>query len=202
MRAGAALVLTLILVAAAAVLLRKSEVEHRIDNVYRMAEKLREEGVTGTKMDPDTARYVIDNLEMLLRQPQAIPSHVEDLRTVTGMAASWAEGAPSPSAQLHVAVSIRRAADSLREYAVSPSDRHIERATAQLGEARAALEGRYQPAGPTDVIRDRLKNLERSHLEKFTELDDQATDQPTEEQSSEPDRMSAGMFVTTTGPAP
>ncbi len=79
---------------------------------------------------------MIAAMEDLLATPDTISDHVEDLQFFAETAASWAKAAPSPSSDLHLAVSLRQAAGELRSYALRSSPVHLMRARRYLEESR------------------------------------------------------------------
>ena len=148
-----------------------------LDAVATVASDLREEGVAGQALDRDLAHQMVDVMEDLLAAPDTISDHVEELKTFAASAASWADAAPSPSSDLHAAVSLRQAAGELRAYALDPTVAHLMRARNHLESARTALYGEGTGSGPgpglaTGAIRDRLENLQQSQQEQQQELDE------------------------------
>ncbi len=98
-----------------------------------------EEGVEGIRFDRQRALELIAVLEGLAADPQAIPNHLDDLKTISATAAQWAAGAASPSPELHASVALRAAAGELREYAVRPTPAGLDKARYELEQARHAL---------------------------------------------------------------
>lgn len=152
--------------------LQSKDATESMDAVIQVADGLQEYGVEGRTVDRDTAKRIISSLEALLDNPDAIAANMDGLRQIAATAASWAKAAPSPSADLHMAVSIRAAADELRAYGVTPSDSSLRRARAQLVKARDGLLGQAGTSGPADAMADRLHNLERAHKEKYQEVEE------------------------------
>jgi len=165
--------LIVVLMAVAVMLyLGSHDASESIDAVERVADSLREAGIDGQAIDMDAAKRIINELELLMLNPAVIADNVNGLREVTAIAASWAKDAPSPSPQLHLAVSIRAAADELRNYGMSPSETTLNRAKRYLADAKLALAGETGATGPTDAIRDQLHNLDRSIQEKYQEVNE------------------------------
>ena len=181
MRISGVLFLGVLIAAAYVLYLGAVDSTASLDAVAPVASTLREEGVTGSALDSDRAERMIVAMEGLLATPETIADHVEDLRTFTSTAASWANAAPSPSSELHLAVSIRRAAGELRSYALRSSPVHLMRARRYLEQGRGTLEGGGGgPGGPgpglaTDAIRDQLENLQQSQQERHQEVDEAIT---------------------------
>jgi len=151
-----------------------------LDAVAAVASTLREENTTGRTLDRETARRMISAMEDLLAAPETISEHVEDLKTIAATAASWADAAATPSAELHVAVAIRRAAGELRGYVVTPKQITISRARQLLGAARFSLdsdavgmEGGQGPGLAVGAVKDRIDNLQQSHQEQIQEMDEE-----------------------------
>jgi len=179
MRISGALILMVVLVMAVVVVLQSRDVERTQDAVAVISTELREEGVAGASLDRDRALAVIAVLEGLVHDPDAIASHVDDLKTIAGTAATWAAGAASPSPELHAAVAIRTAAGELREHAVRPNPRRLAAAQRELDRARQALtvaasgSGTTAPSGlVTEGVRDSLHNLEASQKERELEVEE------------------------------
>lgn len=181
MRLSGILILVVLLSMAVVVYLQSRDVTAKQEAVTMMASQLREEGVQATRFDTDRAREVILVLERLAADPEAVPNHVEDLKTIAETAAGWAAGAASPSPELHASVAVRKAAGDLRSYAVSPSERKLETARYELRRAREALaapagggDGSSAPSGlVTEGVRDRLQNLEEAQKERALEVDEE-----------------------------
>jgi hypothetical protein len=150
-----------------------------LDAIATVATDLREQGVTGRTLDRDLAFQLIAAMEDLVTSPETIPEHVDDLKIISSTAASWANAAPSPSAELRAAVSLRRAAGELRTQALTPSTVHLMRARRYLGVATDALvsdasgTGGSGPGLATDAVRDQLENLQQSQQERYLEVDEE-----------------------------
>ncbi len=172
MKISGAFLLVLLIALAIVMMLRVKEIEHVNDDLQRMVPHLMEQGVEGEVMSHQDARQRIEELEGYCRAPYQLADQAKRLREVAAEAATWAAGAPSPSPELTTAVALRGAADSLREYAVRPSDRSLSKAEGQLSEARRALDGSPKAATATDALRDRLRNIEQSHREKIQDLEE------------------------------
>ena len=143
-----------------------------------VASTLRESDVDASTLDRRTAAEIISAMGVLQAEPETISDHLPELKVFAATAASWAEAAATPSAELHVAVAIRRAAGELRAYAVTPSDVYLLRARRLLAAARSTLEG--GGGGPGDgpgltvgAVRDRIENLQQSERERLQEVDEE-----------------------------
>ena len=118
-------------------------------------------------------------MEVLQTEPETISDHLAELKIFAATAASWAEAAATPSAELHVAVAIRRAAGELRGYALTPSDVRLMRTRRLLAAARSTLEGVGDgttgdgPGLAVGAVRDRIENLQQSHQERLQEVDEE-----------------------------
>lgn len=181
MRISGVLILVVLLSMAVVVYLQSRDVTAKQEAVTAIAVQLQEEGVTATAFNRVRALEVIGVLEGLAADPDAIPHHVEDLKTVASTAAGWAAGAASPSPELHTAVAIRKAAGELRSHAVNPSTRKLETASYELRRARHALSVDISAAGGgttatsgliTEGVQDRLHNLEAAQKERALELEE------------------------------
>lgn len=164
--------LILLIALAIVMILKVQEVEHVNDDLARMMPRLEEGGVEGKTMRHRDALDRIRELEALCDAPSRIEDSVSRLRTVAEEAAAWAAGSPAPSVELTAAVGLRVAADSLRQYAVRPSDRLLSKARSELLDAKSALEGLEPRTLQTDGLRDRMKNLDYSRREQLQELDE------------------------------
>lgn len=164
--------LVLLIALAIVMILRIQEIKHVDEGVRNMAPHLLENGVEASVMSHREARETIEELETMCRMPSLISEQVPRLREVAAKAASWAAGAPTPSPELTAAVALRKAALTLRDYALHPSEGTISRARRQLQEARVALEGGRPVGSSTDALRDRLQNLEQAHREHLQELEE------------------------------
>ncbi|MBD3872342.1 MAG: hypothetical protein IFK91_05410, partial [Acidobacteria bacterium] len=153
------------------------------DAVTTVASTLRESDVDARTLDRRTAREIISAMEVLQADPETISDHLAELKTFAATAASWAEAAATPSAELHVAVAIRRAAGELRGYALAPSDVRLMRTRRLLAAARSTLDGvggdSVSGEGPglaVDAVRNRIDNLQQSHQERIQEVDEDLRD--------------------------
>jgi hypothetical protein len=179
MRVSGILILVVLLSMAVVVILQSRDVTAKKEALTVIATQLGEEGVEGIRFDRDRALELIAVLEGLAEDPQAIPNHVDDLKTIAATAAQWAAGAASPSPELHASVALRGAAGELREYAVRPTASGLDKARYRLEQARLALtpvaagDGTSAPSGlVTEGVRDRIQNLEASQKERALELDE------------------------------
>jgi len=180
MRISGALILVVVLSMAVVVILQSRDVTAKRQALATIATELREEGVDGAKFDRERAFELIAVLDGLSADPDAIPNHLEDLKTISSTAASWAAGAASPSPELHASVAIRKAAGELRSHAVKPSSSALQKAQRELEKARHALtttspgDGTSAPSGLlTEGVQDRLHNLEAAQKEKMLEIDEE-----------------------------
>ncbi|MCK5377984.1 MAG: hypothetical protein KAJ78_01220 [Acidobacteria bacterium] len=172
MKITGAAFLVLLIAVAIVLILRVKEVEHVRDDVARMVPLLEEEGVEARTMRHRDALARINELENLCATPSLIASSVPRLRQVAEEAASWAAGSPAPSVELTASVALRAAVIALREYAVRPSARHLDKARSELLDAKSALEG-FEPTTTTvDALRDRMKNIDYSRREQLQELEE------------------------------
>lgn len=173
-----ALFIGLLIAAAYGLYLSAKDTTTSLDAVAEVATSLREERVAGSSLDVGQADGMIAAMENLLAAPDTISDHVEDLQFFAATAASWAKAAPSPSSDLHLAVSLRQAAGELRSYALRSSPVHLMRARRYLEESRDGLagsEGGTGGPGPglaTGAIRDQLNNLQQSQQEQQQEVDE------------------------------
>jgi len=179
MRLSGALILLVVIAMGVVVLLQSRDVTAKREALAVIATELREEGIEAAAFDRDRAFELITILDGLVTDPNAIARHTDDLKTIASTAASWADGAASPSPELHAAVAIRKAAGDLRGYAVRPSSATLESARRELERARHALttaqesDGTTAPSGlVTEGVRDRLHNLEAAQKEKELELEE------------------------------
>ena len=145
-----------------------------------MAAGLREENVTGRDLDREAARQMISAMEDLLAAPDTISDHVEDLKTFAATAASWADAAATPSAELHAAVALRRAAGELRGYALAAKEIQLSRTRQLLDAARSSLDGESVGTGggqgqglAVGAVKDRIDNLQQSRQEQIQEVDEE-----------------------------
>lgn len=180
MRVSGALILVVVISMAVVVVLQSRDVTAKQEALATIATQLREEGVAGARFDRKSAFEVIAVLEGLNADPDAIPNHLEDLKTISSTAASWAAGAASPSPELHASVAIRKAAGELRSHAVKPSSSTLRAAQRELEKARHALatttsgDGTSAPSGlVTEGVQDRIHNLEAAQKEKMLEIDEE-----------------------------
>jgi len=151
-----------------------------LDAVAAVASSLREANITGNALDREAARQMISAMEDLLGAPDTIPDHVEDLKTFAATAASWADAAATPSAELHAAVALRRAAGELRGYALELKEIRLSRSRQLLTAARFSLESESDGTGggqgqglAVGAVKDRIDNLQQSHQEQIQEVDEE-----------------------------
>ena len=123
---------------------------------------------------------MISAMEDLLAAPDTIPDHLEDLKTFSATAASWADAAATPSAELHAAVALRRAAGELRGYALELKEIRLSRSRQLLTAARFSLEresdgtgGGQGPGLAVGAVKDRIDNLQQSRQEQIQEVDEE-----------------------------
>jgi hypothetical protein len=180
MRISGVLILVVLLSMAVVVILQSRDVTAKREALTVIATELREEGVEATRFDRDRALELIAVLDGLAGNPDTIENHIEDLKTISSTAASWADGAASPSPELHASVALRTAAGELRGYAVQPTSSALDKAKRKLAEARNALtttspgDGTTAPSGlVTEGVRDRINNLEAAQKEKIHEVEEE-----------------------------
>ena len=172
MRIFGGLFIMVLMTAAIMLFLQAEDAEKSIDAVNAVANNLHESGIEGKSADRDAAKRMISAMEALVESPGSIEDNMEGLREIAAIAASWAKAAPSPSAELHMAVGIRGAANELRAYGSRPSDSSLQRARNELAKARDGLMGRAGASGPADGIADRLQNLDQSHKEMYQDIEE------------------------------
>jgi len=173
MRIFGALLLVVLFAMAAVLYLQREDTATSLQAVSSVAADLREEGVSGRALDPEIAARMVSSLQGLVDHPDEISNHVNDLKTVAGTAAAWADAAPSPSAELRAAVALRSAAGDLRSYGMRASQMSLTSAQRNLDAARAALAGEPVGTGPTDALRDRIENLQRGQQERYQDLEEE-----------------------------
>ena len=174
MRASGILLLVVLIAAAVVLLLRGQEAQRTGHAAVRAADTVREAGVEAAPFDRDAARRAIHELAAMARGEGDLPA--ETLARIAATAAAWAEGAPTPSAELTAAVAIRKAADELRQYRLDGDAIHRRAARRALLEASEALDRGAEPGGAgggsVRGVRDRLENLQQSERERLQELDE------------------------------
>ncbi len=180
MRISGILILVVVISMAVVVILQSRDLTAKRDALAVIGSELREEGVEGSRFDRKRALELIAVLEGLAADPDSIPNHLEDLKTISSTAASWSAGAASPSPELHASVAIRTAAGELRGHAVRPSPTILRKAQYELERARHALtvaaggEGTTAPSGlVTEGVQDRINNLEAAQKEKMLEIEEE-----------------------------
>jgi hypothetical protein len=173
MRIFGALLIVVLMAMAAVLYLQREDTAASLEAVANVATDLRESGISGRALDPKMATRMVTSLQELVDFPEAIPDHIDDLKTMAATAASWADAAVSPSAELRAAVALRSAARDLRSYASRPSPHFLSSAQRNLDTARSALAGDPGGTAPTDAVRDRLENLQRGHQEHYQELEEE-----------------------------
>jgi len=172
MRLTGVLFIALLVATAIVLFLQSEDARVSLDAVTTIATNLREAGVHGSTFDHDTAKSILVSLDQLLAEPHRAVDHTDELRTIAATTASWAEGAPTPSVDLRIAVALRSAADELRAYAIEPRKPHLIIARDRLEDARRGLAGELPPGSATDAVKDRLENLQRSQQEQLQNLDE------------------------------
>ncbi len=170
MRATGVLLIVILMALAIVLLLRSHEVTRNEEAVVRVSGRIHEAGVEGETFDRTEASRAIETLVAVARgERDATP---DELAAIADQAARWAEGAPTPSAELTAAVAIRAAADELRQYRLTGGESHRTTARRKLLEAREALEGERTGGGSVQGVRDRLENLQQSEREHLQDLDE------------------------------
>ena len=119
--------------------------------------------------DADAATALARRLAELAEWPQ--PPH-DELREAAARAAGWAAGVAPGTAEYHMAVNLRGAADELLAASEPLDDPHRAKARRLLGQAEAAP-GRAAgaPPGPIGGIRDRIQDLQQSHQDQLQETE-------------------------------
>jgi len=173
MRVFSLAIVLLLLGAGFLMYLQMKDTQQSFDAVERVADDLREDGVSGSTIDHEVARRMVVALEDLVQRPQDAASRIDDLRTISDTAASWAETAPTASSDLRLAVSLRAAAAELRTYAMHANGMQLTLARNRIADARAALDGEVPPEGAVGGIRDRLDNLQQSQREQYQGLEEE-----------------------------
>ena len=173
MRIFGALLLVVLLAMAAVLYLAREDTTASLQAVTAVAADLREDGVTRSALESETAARMVSAMQELLDHPDRIAGHADDLKTIAATAASWADAAHAPSPELRAAVALRSAAGELREYGLRSSQLALANASRQLDTARSALAGELTGTSPTDAVRDRLDNLQRGQQERYQELDEE-----------------------------
>ena len=180
MRISGILILVVVISMAVVVILQSRDVTAKRDALAVIATELQEEGVESARFDRERAFELIAVLEGLSNDPDAIPNHLEDLKTISSTAASWSAGAASPSPELHASVAIRKAAGELRDHTVRPSPSTLRKAQRELEKARHTLtttssgDGTSAPSGLlTEGVQDRINNLEAAQKEKMLEVEEE-----------------------------
>lgn len=168
MRAAGVLFLVVLIAAALVLMLRGREAAEAQRSVNRITGEIHEAGVEGAPFDEAAARQMLERLEDMARGRGELSQ--EDLEAVAREAAAWAEGAPTPSAELTVSVALRKAAGELRQFLLDGNDWHLRTARRELSRARRALAGETAQGG-VQGVRDRLQNLQESERERLQELD-------------------------------
>ena len=178
MRISGGFIVTALVAAGFALYLTGRDARSSFDAVNMAADGLREEGVQGREVDTEAAARMVVFLKDLLEFPDTIEEHLDDLRTVAEIAASWASAAPPASRELHLAVNLRSAAGELRAFGLRPSPGHLARARGHLDQAHNSLEGAShdmtepRPSLATDGLRDQLQNLEQAQREQRQQIDE------------------------------
>jgi hypothetical protein len=178
MRISGGLAVTALIAAGFALYLTGRDTTSSFDALNAAADGLRETGVAGQELEIETATRMVTAMDELLEDPDALGDHVDDLRNIADVAASWAAAAGPASRELHIAVNLRGAAGELRAQALSRSDAHLLRARRYLEQAKNSLEGLRNgdnsppPHLATDGLRDQVQNLEQAQREQQQEVDE------------------------------
>ncbi len=172
MRVFGGLFIIVLMSAVILLFLQGEDATKSIDAVNNVANQLYESGVEGKTVDRDAAKRMITAMEALVEAPDSIKANMEGLREISAIAASWAKESPAPSADLHMSVAIRGAANELRNYGMKPADSYLQLARKQLNKAHDGLMGNAGDSGPADGIADQLHNLDQSHKEMYQEINE------------------------------
>jgi len=173
MRIFGALLIVVLLAMAAVLYLSQEDTAASLQAVTAIAADLRESGISRSTFEPETAARMVSVMQEMLDYPEGISSHTDDLKTIAATAASWADDAHAPSAELRASVALRSAAGDLREYGLRSSQLALANAARHLDAARSALAGDVTGTAPTDAVRDRLDNLQRGQQERYQELEEE-----------------------------
>lgn len=173
MRVFGVLFIVVLLAVAAVLYLQRESATASFEAVKAIATDLREEGVAGRHFDPELAQRMVTSLEQLANHPEAIADHRDELARIAAAAASWADAAASPSAELTCSVALRGAAADLRTYALQSSAVALASAKNNLERARSALAGEPVGTSPVDAVRDRLDNLQSGQRERLQEVEEE-----------------------------
>ncbi len=119
--------------------------------------------------DPAEASRLAQRLRDLAEWPQ--PPQ-DELREAAARAAGWAAGLAPGTAEYHLAVNLRGAADELRAASESPADPHRAKARRLLdqAESRPGSPG-GGPPGAIGGVRDKLQDLQQSHQEQLQDVE-------------------------------
>ncbi len=167
MRATGILLVMVLIAAAVVLMLRSREAVEAERSVNRITAGVHEEGVKGVEFDRQAAEDVMARLETMAKDQGDLTA--AELEEVTRQAAQWAEGAPTPSAELTAAVGIRSAAGELRQLLLDGDGMHRRSARRYLARARRALSGDTARGG-VQGVQDRLQNLQQSEKEHLQDL--------------------------------
>ena len=172
MRIFGALLVVVLLAMGAVLYLQREDTAATFQAVSSVAADLREEGVSGSSLDPEIAARMVKSLQELVDHPEEVANHIDDLKIVASTAASWADAAKSPSAELRAAVALRSAAGDRRSYGTRASQVSLNSAQRNLDAARSALAGDPGGTAPTDAVRDRIENLQRGQQERYQDVEE------------------------------
>jgi len=118
--------------------------------------------------DADAAAALVRRLGELADWPQ--PPR-DELRDAAARAAGWAAGLAPGTAEYHLAVNLRGAADELLAASESPSDPHRARARRLISQAESEPGRPGAPPGPIGGIRDKIQDLQQSHQEQLQQTE-------------------------------
>jgi len=158
----------LLVVMAVVLLLSSSQTKHTLDTVGLQV-ALHTEDAAPRSWDADAAAALADRLAALL--DVAYPPR-DELAAAATTARGWVAGTAPATAEQHVAVKLRSAAEELAQAGPALDDRHRFTARRHIEEARATLAGappRELPA--IQGIRDQIESLQSSRQQQLREVE-------------------------------
>ena len=158
----------LLIVMVIALLLATRQTQQDVDAVKSVTFAIKSDAAPQS-FDAAAASRLAARLGELADQPR-LPT--DELRESAAKAAGWAAGLAPGSAEYHMAVNLRGAADELLDASDSPSDPHRVAARRLIESAKG---GPGAPAGgPPGAIggvRDKLQDLQQSHREQLQDTE-------------------------------